>query len=166
MGRSTEILGTLEEILGSSARFDKFEETVGALPVLGPRQYAVPGGAQLLSRQPTKTRQQTLPLSSAGTIAAAAQQTVSNQPQVVFRPERLIISDVNAAFTVQDLKVGKDSQFIASGTMPSAVFGPGAFGVRLKMDTCQVSMFVSVTVTNVSGGAVQFLAAVVGPTVM
>lgn len=163
MGRHTEILGELDEILGSSLYGPRhFEETVGASLAR-----SIPGGAQLMSRGPTKSRQQALPLSSTGNIAANTQTTVQNQPQVVFRPERLIITDANGNFTVQDLKVGKDSQFIASGTVPSAVFGAGAFGIRLKMDTCQVSMFVSVTVTNTdNANGHQFLGAVIGPTVM
>lgn len=169
MSRRATLRGDLEEILGrvSPARqWESYEETVGAPLVVGARPYAVPGGASLLSRKPTKSRQLSLPLSSNGTVAATTQTTVQNQPQVVFRPERLIISDPSAYFTVQDLKVGKDSQFIAPGSQPSAVWAPGSFGVRLKMDTCQVSMIIAITVTNTDSAAHAFLASVIGPAVM
>lgn len=161
MRRHTEILGNLDEILGSARDWERYEETVGA------GLATIPGGARLISRQPTKSRQQVLPLSSNGTIAASTQAQVSNQPQSVFRPERFIVSDSNNVFTIQDLKVGQYSQFLNAGSVPSALFGPGAFGVRLKMDTAQVSMFITAQVTNTDSGAAHaFTAAVVGPSVM
>lgn len=157
--RTSELLGELAELLSPGRTH--YEETVGA-QIGAPRQLA--GGIRIASHQPEHDRMQVLPLSSPAAIAATTQSTVQNQPQQVFRPERLV-TDGNVNFTIQDFKIGTISQFLAPGSVPSALFAPTAFGVRLKGDTAQISMFVSVLVTNTSAGPLSFNAAAVGPSV-
>ncbi len=85
---------------------------------------------------------------------------------VIFRPERILIpSSVGVDFQVTDVKVGKNSQFSASGEVPAVVFAETAFGVRLKMDTCQVSMDITISVRNTNAAQRNFTAAVIGPAV-
>lgn len=173
MGRgSYELLGDLDEILGDGGGY---EETVGApmptlaRPVAGlyGRPYGLPGsGPSVASRSYSKGRSLVLPLSSSGTVAASTTTTITARPQTLFRPERLVIQDSGGNFTVNDLKIGKNSQFVAAGSLPSAVFAANAFGVRLKMDTCQVAMDVAINVTNNDGGAAHsFTSALIGPSV-
>jgi len=45
------------------------------------------------------------------------------------------------------------------------MFTEVAFGVRLKMDTCQISMFVTVSVTNQNPSARNLQGGIVGPAV-
>jgi hypothetical protein len=157
--RTSEILGQLSALLTPGR--SHFEETVGALP----GGLTLPGGTRVLSQPPQHERMQILPLSSTGTIAASTQASVINNPQQVFRPERLV-TDGSVNFTIQDFKIGTISQFLATGSVPSALFAPGAFGVRLKGDTAQISMQVAVVVTNTDGAAAHaFNAAAVGPSV-
>lgn len=150
--RRQEILGDLDEILG-----DEFEETVGAdagiaiRNLQSQRGYSV-GNRRVVANQATKGRSLVLPLDSVTVLAASETRTISAQPQTLFRPERLVVGDI-VNFLINDLKVGKNSQFVASGSMPSSVFGAGAFGVRLKMDTCQVSMIIALSVSNTDAGA-------------
>lgn len=169
--RGYELLGDLDEILGDGGGY---EETVGApmLPAtraggLYGRPYALPGtGPAVASRGYSKGRSLVLPLSSNGTVAASATATITTRPQTLFRPERLVVQDSSGNFTINDLKIGKNSQFVAAGSLPSAVFAANAFGVRLKMDTCQVAMDVAINVTNNDGGAAHsFTAALIGPSV-
>jgi hypothetical protein len=73
------------------------------------------------------------------------------QPQAVFQPEKLVLDDVSADhFQVKDVKVGKNSQFLSSAPIPGALF-KAATSPQMQMDTVQVSMFVTVTLTNTSG---------------
>lgn len=158
------LAGDLDEILGDGV----FEETVGAptaLAPLAPRSAYAVQGRQVAARKYSKARQYTLPLSSTAKVTAATQQVITNAPQVLFRAERLVIADPNNYFTIQDLKVGKNSQFAAAGSVPSAVYANGSFGVRLKCDTCQVSMQVAITVTNTDNADHLFSAAVIGPAI-
>jgi len=75
------------------------------------------------------------------------------QPQVVFRPEKLVLDDESAEnFQVADVKVGKNSQFLSAAPMPGSLF-KAATTPWMKMDTAQVSMYVTVTLTNTSGVA-------------
>jgi hypothetical protein len=73
------------------------------------------------------------------------------QPQVVFKPEKLVLDDESAEnFQVADVKVGRNSQFLSAAPLPGTLF-KAATTPWMKMDTAQVSMNVTVTLTNTSG---------------
>lgn len=163
-----DILGDLEEIVGDYG----FDETVGTalapMPRSGvarPGTAVLPDGRRVSNRKYSKSRIQVLPLSSPAAIAAGASSTFSTRPQCLFRAERWVVQDAAGAFTIQDLKIGKNSQLLNSGSVPSAVFGAGAFGVRLKCDTAAVAMDISTSVTNTSGAAASFVSALIGPSI-
>lgn len=123
-------------------------------------------GTIVRSKEPTKSRVYVLSLDSVATIAAAATATVSAQPQVLFRPERLVIDGtVAASFLVNSFTIGKNSQFASTGSVPASMFSPTAVGVTLKLDTAQISALVSLSVTNTSGGALRFTAGLIGEAV-
>jgi hypothetical protein len=124
------------------------------------------GGNIFQTRGPTRAREYPLGFVSNGTIAPAAQQQITNRPQVPFRVDRLVVpSDIAGSFTIDDLKVGKDSQFAASGSNPARVFAENAVGVSLKGDTAAISQDVVILATNIGGGALTFRASVIGPAV-
>jgi hypothetical protein len=54
---------------------------------------------------------------------------------------------------------------VSTGALPAVMFTEVAFGVRLKMDTCQISMFVTLSVTNQNPAARNFQGGIVGPAV-
>lgn len=165
-GRKAEILG-LDEIVGE---WDQ-AEMVGAGPLALSRGFAGPGG-NTVGRVPygqqryQKGRELPLPLST--TVAVAANTNgvqVTAQPQTLFRPERWIISDPTPSFTVSDLRIGKNSVFVAPGTIPTAAFGPNAFGARLRMDTAQISMIITAVVNNITAAAAQFVSVLMGASI-
>ena len=122
-------------------------------------------GAILRDVAPTKSREYILGF-DVTSIPGGASANITKRPQVIFRPERVIIpSTVGVDFQVLDVKVGKNSQFTASGSVPAVVFAETSFGVRLKMDTCQVSMDVTLSVQNTNAAARNFTAAIIGPAV-
>jgi hypothetical protein len=103
---------------------------------------------------------------SVSTIAAAATTNVTSRPQLTFRPDRFVVAgSIAASFLVNDLKIGKNSQFLAGVAVPGEAFGQQAVGVRLKLDTAQVSQDIVINVTNTSAGALRFNAVMIGPAV-
>jgi hypothetical protein len=128
-------------------------------------QRRVQDGAILQDTNPTKSREYILGFDSTS-VPGATSANITKRPQVIFRPERVIIpSSVGVDFQVLDIKVGKNSQFSASGEVPAVVFAETAFGVRLKMDTAQVSMDVTISVRNTNAAQRNFTAAIIGPAV-
>jgi hypothetical protein len=66
--------------------------------------------------------------------------TLSAMPQVPFKPAKVILDDRSATcFSIVDIKVGKNSQLIASGPLPGCGF-TAAVPQDLKMDTAQIGM--------------------------
>ena len=125
----------------------------------------VASGALLRSVAPRNAREYALGLGSTS-VAGNSSANINVQPQVIFRPERLVIpSHIAVDFLITDIKVGKNSQLVSTGALPAVMFTEQAFGVRLKMDTAQISMFVTVSVTNENPSARKFQGGLVGPAV-
>lgn len=123
-------------------------------------------GALLKERAPSKSREYPLGFASDAPVAAGASASITTRPQVPFRLDRLVVpSDLAGLFTIDDVKVGKNSQFAAEGAVPARIFQENGVGVCLKGDTAQISMNVTIRVTNISGAASMFRAAVIGPAV-
>ena len=76
---------------------------------------------------------------------------LQGQPQVNFKPERLVIDDESADwYDVVDIKVGKNSQLISADRIPGSGFKAAASQGQ-SMDTAMISMYVTVSLINVSG---------------
>lgn len=128
-------------------------------------QRRVQEGSILRDVNPTKSREYILGFDSTA-VPGSTSANITKRPQVIFRPERVVIpSSVGVDFQMVDIKVGKNSQFSASGEVPAVVFAETSFGVRLKMDTCQVSMDVTLSVRNTNLNLRNFTAAIIGPAV-
>ena len=122
-------------------------------------------GSILKDVSPTKSREYILGFDSTA-VPGSTSANITKRPQVIFRPERVVVpSSVGVDFQMVDIKVGKNSQFSASGEVPAVVFAETSFGVRLKMDTCQVSMDVTLSVRNTNAAQRNFTAAIIGPAV-
>ena len=159
----------VDELLGGDDVIGDMEELVGAHGGALARLAAVPGypgGQTLRTRAPTKGREYVMGLDSVAAVAAAATAIITTRPQVIFRPDRLVVpASIASSFLINDLRVGKNSQFVSATAVPAETFTQGAFGVRLKMDTAQISQDIILSVTNTSGGGLRFTAALIGPAV-
>jgi hypothetical protein len=125
----------------------------------------VEAGALLRTVPPRSSREYALGLGSTS-VAGNSSANINVQPQVIFRPERLVVpSNIAVDFLITDIKVGKNSQLVSTGALPAVMFTENAFGVRLKMDTAQISMFVTISVTNQNPAARNFQGGLVGPAV-
>jgi len=125
----------------------------------------IAAGALLRTLPPRSAREFVIGLGSTA-LPGLSSANISVQPQVIFRPERIVIpSNLAADFLITDVKVGKNSQLVSPGAIPAVVFVENAFGVRLKMDTAQIAQFITISVTNQNGAARNFQGAIIGPAV-
>ena len=138
----------------------RYQDIVGAQDIVGGDTQ----GPHAVERPQDKARQ--TPLGFPTTPFLAGPNTtapVNAVTQVLFRGRRLVIpSDIAGSFRVNDLKVGKNSQFTSSGPVPGRVFTERAVGVDLSLDTAQISQTISLNVTNTSVGPLTFNAALIG----
>lgn len=112
---------------------------------------------------PTHSRRFPLGFVSNGTIPANDSASITSRPQVLFKGQRLVVpSDVAGDFTIDDVKVGKDSQFVAEGPIPARVLQENATDVAFELDTAQISQDITISVTNIGGAPRVFRAALIG----
>jgi len=63
---------------------------------------------------------------------------------------------------ITDIRVGKQSQLVASGNIPAETLSQQAQGCAMSLDTCQISMQLQILVTNISLAAARFMATIIG----
>ena len=149
-----------DDMIGAFSR--RHRQSAAARALMAKR---VQAGALLRGVPPRNSREYALGLGSTS-VSGSSSANINVQPQVIFRPERLVIpSNLAVDFLITDIKVGKNSQLVSTGALPAVMFTEVAFGVRLKMDTCQISMFVTISVTNQNPAARNLQGGIVGPAV-
>jgi hypothetical protein len=152
-----------DDLMGAILRKKQNQKKAAAAQMLMRRRIA--SGALLRGVPPRSAREYALGLGSTS-VSGSSSANINVQPQVIFRPERLVVpSNLAVDFLITDIKVGKNSQLVSTGALPAVMFTEVAFGVRLKMDTCQISMFVTISVTNQNPAARNFQGGIVGPAV-
>ncbi|HAW09833.1 MAG TPA: hypothetical protein DCX12_01945 [Chloroflexi bacterium] len=88
---------------------------------------------------------------------------ISTQPYSRFKASRLVIpAEIAEHFSVIDMKVGRNSQVVATGSMPAMVFNETVRIPNLKLDPCDVSQFLTLSIENISDLPQVFSAAWVG----
>lgn len=96
-------------------------------------------------------------------VLAGATSNIPAAPQNLFRPERLVIpSDIAFDFSVTDIKIGNQSQFVQNVAIPGAIFSEVAIDTAVYFDTAEVGNQVTVSVTNNTANPVVFSAAALG----
>jgi hypothetical protein len=82
-------------------------------------------------------------------IAIGATVDFPANPQVPFRAKRTLIgATVIATLLVEDIKVGKNSQFVTAGGFPAVGFAGNTFDQSIKFDTAYPGIDITVTITN------------------
>lgn len=148
---NAQIVGALQQAYaaGAAAATAKLANA----PATG-NQIAYGGHLGVNERAPRDARLFPLPFTQLA-IAASASAVVTSRPQVLFRPQRLVIASaaVQTNFVITDIRVGKDSQFVQAGELEASTFAPNAVGVMLTFDTCTQGCDVSLAVRNLDGAA-------------
>ncbi|MGH7281598.1 MAG: hypothetical protein ACRELY_08760 [Polyangiaceae bacterium] len=127
-----------------------------------PRAHEQPQRRRIVAEEPTHERQ--FPIGfGLENIAPGDEEDIEVKPQVYFRGERLAIPpSIARYFDVLDIKVGKDSQLAATGTMPGESFSAHAVGVRMELDTAKPGIVITLRVRNVDTAAHDFKAVLYG----
>ena len=85
--------------------------------------------------------------------------TIETEPQVLFRPDRLLIpSNIAFQLLIRQIKFGKWNLFANGGAVPAAAFIETAEDTKFLGDTVQPSGKISITVQNTSNSKVEFSA--------
>jgi hypothetical protein len=127
------------------------------------RALAERNASALVERKPQKSRE--FPLGVPETLVAGngGTEDIVAFPQVPFRGERLLIpSDIAGLFSIDDIRVGKNSQLVTTGPLPARCFSEVSVGVGLHLDTAQVSQQITLRVRNISGQAATFRGMLIG----
>ena len=85
------------------------------------------------------------------------------RPENIFRGDRLVIpATVGPNFSIQDLKVGKNSQFVDPNPIPAEAFAENAVNVAMSLDTCNVGQSITILALNTTANAATFKATLFG----
>lgn len=83
------------------------------------------------------------------TLLASATVDINAFPQRGFKPHRLVIpSTLGPNFKINDIKVGQETQYVASGVIYGECFSEVAVAVYLKGTPARLGNNIVVTVTN------------------
>lgn len=135
-----EIVGALQEIIG----VDQASQ-VAELAAL-----RAAGGVGVRGVVRDKHRIQPAPW-PAQAVNAGANATITLAPQRLIQILAILVnSALGTLFTVNDIRVGQQTQFITTGTIPAQLFSEVADGnrSRVKFDSADVGNTVALDVTN------------------
>ncbi len=112
-------------------------------------------------------RDYVLPFDSGADIPAGTTGVeIQTSPQTPFVGKRLIIgSTIAPSFIIEDLKVGKNSQFSATGGVSAEAFSEVGVGVALMVDPAYPGLDITLVVSNVGDDDLRFLATFIGNSV-
>ena len=87
---------------------------------------------------------------------------VQANPQVLFKPKRLVYTGPANTFVIQDVKIGRSSQFVASGPQSADAYPPTSTVDNMELDTARPGVVITLRIQNVSGVAADFRATMFG----
>jgi len=93
-------------------------------------------------------------------VAATSSAVVTVTPQVPFKLERFL--SPTTGLSVNDIKVGTNSQFVGAGSIPIEAFANNSVGVGLKGDTAVPGVDIALYVSNPSGAPISLSGAYFG----
>jgi hypothetical protein len=123
------------------------------------------GQRQIVQRQPSVSGVEPIGINSEGVVPAGQTRQIIVRPQVpLFRPTKYHISEaVGQNFLINNITIGKHSQFGTSGALPGTTFSDE--NLRFAWRTCQSGQEITVTVTNITSADHTFLSTMWGDSV-
>jgi hypothetical protein len=121
------------------------------------------GGVALRRKKPTGQFEQPLPIPPTSFLVGQALD-IELRPQRTFEAQRLVIdSTIAPFFRILDLKIGQNTQFVASGALPASIFSEVAVGVRLRGGTANLGNTIVLSAQNIDTVATRVLSgAIIG----
>ena len=118
----------------------------------------------LVEHTPTVSGVEPIGINSEGVIPAGQTRQVIVRPQVLFRPTKYHISEsVGQNFLINNITIGKNSQFGTSGALPATTFSDEQ--LKFAWATCRPGQDVTVTVTNITSADHPFMSTMWGDSV-
>lgn len=166
-----EILGAelgddLDEILGGDTILGADRRMVARSRLAKLQAARAAGGVVVARRTDRDVQEQVLPFPATNVLASATA-TILAFPQRRFRTERFVVSSQIAEFfTINDLRIGRESMMVSVGQAPAQGFAEVGVGVRLRGYTANLGNTIGLDVTNVdAANAHVFYAMIVGTAV-
>lgn len=123
-------------------------------------------GALVQAKGPTQSRRLYMGVDSSSTIAAAATSNITVQSVEPYRPELFAVSPaIASSFILTDIKIGRKSQLVGTGSISCDTISALAPLSGVEFDTAQTSQPLVVSVQNISGAALRFMATLIGTAV-
>ena len=124
--------------------------------------YPYSGFPHVVNTPPTQVREFVIGFGPT-VILANSTAIFQAQPQLIFRGSRLIVPSALANnFSINDIRVGKDSQAVSANPIPAAAFSELAVGVNLGLDTATPGIIITISVSNTTAAQQTFSAALIG----
>lgn len=124
--------------------------------------YPYSGYPHVVNTPPTQVREFVIGFGPT-VIMANSTAIFQAQPQLIFRGSRLIVPSALANnFSINDIRVGKDSQAVSANPIPAAAFSELAVGVNLGLDTATPGIIITISVSNTTAAQQTFSAALIG----
>lgn len=158
-----EIFGD-DEILGDD---DEFLGADGGRPGLSARvrRARAAGGVEVADIPNRMMRRQVLPFTQAFT--ASQNLVLQLEPQRKFRTEFLRFTSLTAIyFTVSDVSIAQEPQFVAPGVTLCQLFSEVSVGMEIRGKTANLGAIVSINATNIDAVSSRTLYSVVIGTVV
>ena len=125
------------------------------------------GGKLLVDRQPQNYRRQVMPMPATVINSGITSAAINQTSQRIFRMDRFGLGSSQAAsFTIDNLSINQEQQFVAPGVVLGDLFSEVAVGTHLQGATAGRGSTVSVTATNIGLANLTFRSSLFGPTVM
>ena len=118
-------------------------------------------GVVVKSHGYSKGRSQSIGFESLA-IQPGATVDVPANPQVLFKPKRLVYTGPANTFLIQDVKIGRSSQFVASGAQSADAYPPTSTVDNMELDTARPGVVITLRIQNISGVAADFRATMFG----
>ncbi|HTR02536.1 MAG TPA: hypothetical protein VMN82_05010 [Thermoanaerobaculia bacterium] len=134
----------------------------GAYGYAASTPYPYSGFPHVVNTPPTQVREFVIGFGPT-VILANSTAIFQAQPQLIFRGSRLIVPSALANnFSINDIRVGKDSQAVSANPIPAAAFSELAVGVNLGLDTATPGIIITISVSNTTAAQQTFSAALIG----
>jgi hypothetical protein len=142
---------------------DTLANIVGAGPIGGAESPAMYPGNPEVGALPNRGARGLVLGFGPTSVAAATTVTFNAQPNLVVRASRLmILGAIASMFSINDFRIGRNTQLLAANAVPAAAFAEIAVDSGIRGDTCTVGQLISLQVNNNAAASLTFSGALFG----